>query len=298
MTNGFRRTRSLLYGEIAALCGREGYCWASNRHFADLYGVSRGTVTNWIRALEKSGYITTTLDRGVKGNVERRRIYAVKNPSPAEKSGVRGGRIPELGAVKKEAGGGQLSEGGGQETGGGWSTFSRESITKSTTKSTTRTANAREAKVETKTKEDGSGGDPVKTPANETRTNEREEAGGGGSRDAPPARSGDGGRGEEREKVKARWVENYRELYGEAPVDEKQRAQDGHIDALIGKIGADVLLTALERAKNEAFCLERGYVLKIILSENVLSRLLHSGRPVRKSEYVEFFEKYCGLAAA
>lgn len=47
----------LLYGEITALCNEKGYCWASNDYFAKLYNVSKKSITNWISALVKKGYI-------------------------------------------------------------------------------------------------------------------------------------------------------------------------------------------------------------------------------------------------
>ena len=51
----------LLYGEITALCNAEGYCWASNKYFADLYGVSISSIKRWIKALIDKGYITSRL---------------------------------------------------------------------------------------------------------------------------------------------------------------------------------------------------------------------------------------------
>ena len=49
----------MLYGEITALCNKEGYCWASNRYFANLYGVTIGTASTWIGALVRKGYMTS-----------------------------------------------------------------------------------------------------------------------------------------------------------------------------------------------------------------------------------------------
>lgn len=52
----------LLYGEITALCNAEGYCWASNKYFAELYGVSILSVKRWIKVLIDRGYITSQLN--------------------------------------------------------------------------------------------------------------------------------------------------------------------------------------------------------------------------------------------
>ena len=55
----------LLYGEITALCNKEGYCFASNEYFANLYGVSKRSITGWIAALEKKGYIAVPPSRRI-----------------------------------------------------------------------------------------------------------------------------------------------------------------------------------------------------------------------------------------
>ena len=59
--NELTANAKLLYGEITALCNSKGFCWATNEYFADLYGVSRTSISNWINALIKKGYITREL---------------------------------------------------------------------------------------------------------------------------------------------------------------------------------------------------------------------------------------------
>lgn len=73
-----RANEKLLYGEITALCNASGYCWGSNRYFADLYGVSTRIITTWIKHLEEKGYISTRViyKEGTKEVLERR-IYIV-----------------------------------------------------------------------------------------------------------------------------------------------------------------------------------------------------------------------------
>lgn len=65
----------LLYGEISALIGAEGYCFASNQYFANIYGMSCDTITRLISKLEKSGYIKRMLEKDNAGQVVGRKIY-------------------------------------------------------------------------------------------------------------------------------------------------------------------------------------------------------------------------------
>lgn len=51
----------LLYGEITALCNEKGYCWASNNYFAELYGVSKVSISKWINQLIECGYLKSTI---------------------------------------------------------------------------------------------------------------------------------------------------------------------------------------------------------------------------------------------
>ena len=53
----------LLYGEITALCSVEGYCWASNGYFAELYGVDTRTIQRWIESLKKLKFISVELKK-------------------------------------------------------------------------------------------------------------------------------------------------------------------------------------------------------------------------------------------
>ena len=62
----------LLYGEITALCGKEGHCWASNSYFAELYNKGNRTITRWISALIEQGHIQADVEKEA-GN--QRRIY-------------------------------------------------------------------------------------------------------------------------------------------------------------------------------------------------------------------------------
>ena len=51
----------LLYAEITALCNDKGYCWAGNAYFAELYRVTKTSISNWISSLQKNGYIDVQL---------------------------------------------------------------------------------------------------------------------------------------------------------------------------------------------------------------------------------------------
>ncbi len=66
----------LLYGEITALCNEKGYCWASNVYFAELYKVSKTSISKWISQLTAKGYITSKIIyRDGTKIIEERRLY-------------------------------------------------------------------------------------------------------------------------------------------------------------------------------------------------------------------------------
>lgn len=51
----------IMYTEITALMQKEGYCYANNRYFADLYSVHKDTASGWINSLEKYGFISINI---------------------------------------------------------------------------------------------------------------------------------------------------------------------------------------------------------------------------------------------
>lgn len=71
----------LLYGEITALCNKEGVCWAKNEYFADLYDVTKTTVSTLIKNLIDNGYIKSKLiyKEGTK-EILNRYLSIVKDP--------------------------------------------------------------------------------------------------------------------------------------------------------------------------------------------------------------------------
>lgn len=87
----------LLYGEITALTQQEGYCWAGNDYFAELYDVSTETISRWISALKKRGYIEVDLlkkegnkrriaiDKKVKTYCENNQDLLTKKSRPLDK---------------------------------------------------------------------------------------------------------------------------------------------------------------------------------------------------------------------
>ena len=87
----------LLYGELTALSNREGFCWAGNDYFSELYDVSTETISRWISALKKGGYIEVELfkkegnkrkiaiDKKVKTYCEKSQDLLIKTSIPLDK---------------------------------------------------------------------------------------------------------------------------------------------------------------------------------------------------------------------
>ena len=79
--HNLKANEKLMYGEITALSSKNGYCWAENRYFAELYDVHKITISKWLKNLEDNGYIRTELKYvyGTK-QVSKRLIYINDTP--------------------------------------------------------------------------------------------------------------------------------------------------------------------------------------------------------------------------
>lgn len=65
-------TAKLLFAEMTALSNQEGYCWASNQYFSELFKISITQVSRLVASLENRGFIKTFVE-AKKGN--QRKIY-------------------------------------------------------------------------------------------------------------------------------------------------------------------------------------------------------------------------------
>lgn len=71
----------LLYGEITALCNAKGYCWATNNYFAELYKVSKVSISKWIGSLKEAGYISIYFEQDKSSRqVSHRYISIIYDP--------------------------------------------------------------------------------------------------------------------------------------------------------------------------------------------------------------------------
>lgn len=69
-------TAKLLYGEITCLATKEGYCWATNKYFSELYDVSDDTIRRYLTQLEEAGYIRRVMIyKENSKEILERRIY-------------------------------------------------------------------------------------------------------------------------------------------------------------------------------------------------------------------------------
>ncbi len=71
----------LLYGEITALCNQDGVCWATNKYFAELYGVSQVSISKWIKSLAEKGHIEVEINyQGGTKEILNRYLRIVYDP--------------------------------------------------------------------------------------------------------------------------------------------------------------------------------------------------------------------------
>lgn len=77
-----KANEKLLYSEITALCNKEGYCYATNKYFSNLYDVSVQSISAWINNLIDKGYLVSEFKykEGTK-EIEYRRLSIVLKKS-------------------------------------------------------------------------------------------------------------------------------------------------------------------------------------------------------------------------
>lgn len=61
-----------LYGEIDVLSREKGYCYATNRYFAELYGYCPQQISTAINHLNKYGFIKITNELRPDGSTQRK----------------------------------------------------------------------------------------------------------------------------------------------------------------------------------------------------------------------------------
>jgi hypothetical protein len=66
----------LMYGELTALSNEQGFCFATNKYFADLYGVTTTSISKWINQLKSKNYIKVKMIyKKDSKEIEQRKIY-------------------------------------------------------------------------------------------------------------------------------------------------------------------------------------------------------------------------------
>lgn len=61
-------TAKLLYAEISCLAQTDGYCWATDKYFSELFICSESTISRAIRSLADGGYIRIEKTSNIKGS--------------------------------------------------------------------------------------------------------------------------------------------------------------------------------------------------------------------------------------
>lgn len=80
-----KANEKLLFSEITALANKSGYCTATNNYFANLYGKSKTTISNWINHLKEKGYVKVFFQKNGK-QIIGRKIYPVMDPIKEKES--------------------------------------------------------------------------------------------------------------------------------------------------------------------------------------------------------------------
>jgi hypothetical protein len=277
----------LLYGEITALAHKEGYCWATDSYFAQLYEVGRNTVNLWIQSLKRCGYISIDYTYGKDSTkIAARKISIIgkdthitkksdipKNDDITKKSDMNGDSYHE----KKDT---HITKNDGDN-------ITRRNSTRS--KNTTREycADAQtqmfaehsqnESLLESASRDPPNIDVPLESIDVSPPKIEQPKL----NKPKKPPLTEREPKNDQKRVIKS-YLLNFKTLYEQdriaTPEPVVNYAQTGKLikDHLARKITVEQLIAAINRAMNDDFILESGYTLSMILSAGMLNRLLNS----------------------
>jgi len=77
------------------------------------------------------------------------------------------------------------------------------------------------------------------------------------------------------ERVNKKWLENYIAIFKNQPINPAWKITTPLVSKILKQVGLEKVLQALDIAMEDEFCLKAGYMLKIIMSSNVISKLIN-----------------------
>jgi len=83
-------SEKLFYSELTAMSNAQGFCWASNSYFSELYNVSKSTISLWIKKLESKNHIKVHYQREGK-QIVKREIYPIQKIGGGWSENLKGG---------------------------------------------------------------------------------------------------------------------------------------------------------------------------------------------------------------
>ena len=69
-----KANEKILYSEITALANKNGYCYAQNKYFAELYNVTTHTVSQWVSHIQSLGFIEVEIIKNEKKQFQHNNI--------------------------------------------------------------------------------------------------------------------------------------------------------------------------------------------------------------------------------
>ena len=83
-------SEKIFYAEITSMSNVEGYCWATNKYFATLYGKSTTTISTWVNNLKRLGHFKVEMITKGK-EVVGRKIYPLVKKDTGVSEKFKGG---------------------------------------------------------------------------------------------------------------------------------------------------------------------------------------------------------------